>query len=79
MLQRTEDTIALFQEKQRLKREAFQDPEVLESLRIEFEFRNKARRILAEQGGETNPEVLAEIEATITLEEMQEKAATLAA
>lgn len=56
--------------KQRLREKAWQDPEVLKALQAEFQFRNQARRILAENEGEKNPEVLQDIEETITLEEM---------
>ena len=65
--------------KQELRKKAWQDPEVLKALQAEFQFRNRARKILAEAEGETNPEVLQHIEETITLEEMIEKAETLAA
>lgn len=67
------------QEVQSLRTQASRDPKVLKALRVEFEFRNKARRVLAEENGEKNETVLEQLESTISLEEMIEKAEQLAA
>lgn len=68
-----------YDQKEKLKSQAMRDPKVLEALQKEFEFRNRARRILAEKEGEKNPAILKQIQETITLEEMIQKAQKMAA